>query len=473
VTSTPPAFDSTFSLPDAYVLAYPPTNLTGTISPSAPFNLPVITGDFGSGTLTPNSEAWDPAGTGSIKALYVMPRGTCSAETPLLPILQTLQETLGTSLAGVINGDVVDLPDPLPGIRVGRFSLTTADSQIESFMHAKGSGIPGGGFVLDVEESTIWDPGAITDEACALFYAADPLNATFLCAAAAVAANALADVHTAYNFQAEFDRGGGPIDGILAADVTLNGSTASGSVSGTIQTTIEQKLPATLTQKLSQAAEEAQAQPFPVPNTGAECANASTANPVPASCYTSCNLEDYPNGPPDPSSDPYAPFVTDLCSTLEFPLNNAITLGATALQIPIQYVPGIQASLTGVHPAPDASGRSIFNGLRCNLKPSYIQKSVPVCEVMALASRVNVFPDTVELVFFDADPATVPNLNNFSANTDVSLYSDNPGFGLFVALNGAAISGGSTGPGSLCSVHAPADVAFGFPAYSRRYVHAP
>jgi hypothetical protein len=92
---------------------------------------------------------------------------------------------------------------------------------------------------------------------------------------------------------------------------------------------------------------------------------------------------------------------------------------------------------------------------------------------MALASRLNVFPDTVELVFFDADPATVPNLTDFSNNTDFTLYSGNPGFALFVTLN-QNINPGGDGASSLCGLHQPADVEFSTsPTYTRRYVHVP
>lgn len=109
------------------------------------------------------------------------------------------------------------------------------------------------------------------------------------------------------------------------------------------------------------------------------------------------------------------------------------------------------SDVPGILQAKDNSGGN-YQHFRCNFYPTYETdaQAVPVCEVVARAKRLNVMPDTVELVWFDG-----PDLDHVG-----STEYGNEAFALFLALRGA---GADTS--SLCQRQGEVNVL------TRRFAH--
>jgi hypothetical protein len=182
----------------------------------------------------------------------------------------------------------------------------------------------------------------------------------------------------------------------------------------------------------------------------------------PAACFIAC--DNVPSALPAPAdaNNPDDPswYAATYCGRADNDLFVAATGGAMNAGLSNEDQNAIGVALTGVnlttHLPPDT-----LPNVRCNFHPSYVIPDAngnvqPVCEVIARAKRINVFPDQVEVVFFDG-----PSFNPFALRSEFT----NPALGLFFALRSRATSSNPNPESALCGRNPAAGTQ------TRRFAH--
>ncbi len=196
---------------------------------------------------------------------------------------------------------------------------------------------------------------------------------------------------------------------------------------------------------------QAQPVPAPFPPAGVNCS--ATNGPRPESCFQHCQSTDsvtmwaagtYPDSG-SPAEDIGDPNKVDRASWHEadFCANAANNLHLLVLGGGTTYPVSDPQALADTVTQPFNGDPNYYHNVRCNFYPKYelpgavynqskdpltgklIQTGAPVCEVIIRAKRLNVFPDSVEAVFFDG-----PNFQ--SVPPDEFL---NEAFGIYLALS--------------------------------------
>lgn len=363
---------------------------------------------------------------GSIKGLSVMRHGVCSFEQSIGGSLSTLASSI-----------------PLHG-NVFVASYDISDLGVASFV----SYAPGGGLVLS---------GQIDGQEVML----PPLP----------------PIPTSFSIQANYTYTYGLDDGIFSVNASSNtydfsevSGIAAGQFHGVLEKTIPDNVKLSALEGAKGTFKGGQAQPIPVILAGAmdpKCSD--TSGPRPSSCFTLCASTDTVDMT-NPSTWPAAEDLGDP-TTIDPPSWH----DASFCSFPAAALGGAVSSAASTYPGMTANGPSILSSavvepldgdatklhnFRCNFHPRYeagtfasidplttghpfnvgeksIMTGPPVCEVIVRLKRVNVFPDTVEAVFFDG-----PSLQQ----VDPSDFA-NEAFGLFLGLGAFAPSAQS----SMCA----------------------
>lgn len=311
------------------------------------------------------------ANDGSTKGLYVYRRGVCSRETNLRnEVLTQILQQLPPSLKDSINEG---FPTGIQG------DPHTSALSLAAFVRRDNTATLTGGFVMQLAERVPFQsPPFASDAVVARNY-----TSTF------ILDNGILSVATEKN-PVGFDTG------------AFSGSIASG---------LDDSLPRKLPTGIRVAALKQQAQSIPNPNATSdkECLGSTT----PAKCFQPCA-----NVPDDPAQWPAAlsssngddstwydvKYCTNPATII---LNPGVSAGAQLQGITDTRTIGqLQENLTGL----DANHTDRFRNVRCNFYPDYVSsdpnkyggKAVPVCEFVVRAKRLNVLPDILELVWFDA-----------------------------------------------------------------------
>jgi hypothetical protein len=313
-----------------------------------------------------NSTPFDgPAGDerGSIKGLYVYRHGVCSTEVDLQTLMATLRDQAPSSFADTI-GDIKEIN--FDGIYVQKLDTFN----VASFVQKRNASAIEGGFVMAFALRFISGVPFIPDS--------------------------VAGRNTTFTFG--LDRG------IVSATATQNSGTFDGDFRDYIEPKLDAKVNPSISGGIKLNALTQQAQPIPSPAPG--CTNST--NPA---CFEACvgdGISDPATWPPqlDKSSpDDSSWYNASYCGPAAALLRAGVAEGAMAAGI---TSPADQNALANALTSKSPDGR--FDNIRCNFYPTYVQgnpnvlggRPKPVCEVVARAKRLNVFPDALELVWFDA-----------------------------------------------------------------------
>ncbi len=363
------------SLPDALEIAYPidlSNRATGSVTNLNP-------SQFSGNPTTPL--ALEASGD-SVKSLYILQRGVCSTEVDLRS--QILDAILQQLPDAVINGINDATPSPwaqgAPQIRALGMS---------TFLTQLGPATPGGGFDQYLAVHVPWQwPPLVNDAAIVRNYS--------------------------YTFVLN--------NGVLATTGSQNHSADcdTGFFSGTVANGLDGHIRQQVSNGIYLAALGKQAVAITNPTDDPACkGNAATK---PASCFVPCQQvpddpKMWPKGPDNSNIDDSAWYDTSFCST---PANLTLTIGVEAgadqqaaidpgFKAQLQQ-PGARDTLVQNLVGKRTDDPSKFKNIRCNFQPNYVTpdpnlfggRPPPVCEFVVRAKRLNVLPDSVELIWFDA-----------------------------------------------------------------------
>jgi hypothetical protein len=355
----------------------------------------VSLGQFTGSNATPLSG--NAGNSSGVKGMYLFNRGVCAYDVDIQSvILSQFTSALPPQVrAAVENGLAKDVA------KVATPGKATVVLNAVSYVDRQTLSAPVGGLITKLDVGVTWNVPLV------------PLSNTF------------ESLNYTYQFVLT--------NGILSFAPTQNNQYHSGTFAETIEGQIVGQIPPAIVGTLYMQSLAQQAQAIPAPNGPASC---SGPNPRPSSCFIPC-------APPLPSplpaqlsptnTDDSAWYNTSYCSRLANALYDAAAAGDGAYgTIPTNV--NVAQLLTAFRP----DNANLYQNVRCNFYPTYETdtQAVPVCEVVARAKRINVFPDTVELVFFDG-----PDLQHVGS----SEYG-NEAFALYLALLGAKAN-----PNILCA----------------------
>lgn len=353
------------SLPWGLAIPYPIDNAHRDFGSETPLSREQFTGS--ASTPLADLAGINTTAEGSPQGIYVYHHGVCAAAIDLRSqVLQTILATGPASIRDGINDGIYTGLQGDPHIEAFNLAAFVETGPIDTLF---------GGFIMQLGVRMPWQSPPFVN-------------------AAVIARN--------YTFSFVLD------NGILSATSEKNaGGYDTGFASNTIATSLDKKLPATIPAGIKRAALEQQAQPIPTLQQPAECS--SDADLKPAYCYQTCsNVDDpgqWPKALEADDADDSAWYKKEYCQAYAgFILGTGVTIGAEAYGIPSGDVPGLRDQLIG------DDGNGNFRNVRCNFHPKYVapDQSVyggrpqPVCEFVVRAKRLNVFPDSLELVWFDA-----------------------------------------------------------------------
>jgi hypothetical protein len=184
-----------------------------------------------------------------------------------------------------------------------------------------------------------------------------------------------------------------------------------------------------------------QAQPFPGNGLGVDCSKKNSDGQLDPGCYTPCEgVGDDPSQWPAALSgsniDDSSWYAQSYCAKVAGELDIAAAGGAQNYGLTVPEQSQIQGILSQTRP----NNANEYQNVRCNFYPTYEIPTVPgtridmpatktfaqpTCEVVARAKRINVFPDKVQLVWFDGTDV---------AHAGTDEYTSEP-FALYLALN--------------------------------------
>jgi hypothetical protein len=395
LTSAPnDSYEPTYGVTLPYALEIPyPVSLAGSTVSSWPLSTALFTGS----SSTPFAGA-SAADNGSVKGLYLEQRGVCAYDVDLQDKAGQgiVDQYLAASASSI--RDQIESGASFLGVTLG-VAPTRVDAA--SFLSRDKENVISGGFVTNVTFDVQWSL---------------PVN----------------NANDSFNYTFVFDLN----DGILDVTPTLNHEFDYGAFSGTLASKIEESFPSTIANTVYLAALAQQAQPIPNINASTDGCTQRGSQRSPE-CYTACDVGMDPNSWPPPldasaSVDDSSWHKMDYCRTITNLVASQSHDAAIAYGLSETDATTVRSQIT----APLASDPDSFANVRCNFYPAYeagtINRpdggspayAVPTCEIVARAKRLNVFPDKVELVWFDA-----PDL----AHVGPDEYS-NEAFAIYLAL---------------------------------------
>ncbi len=367
-------FQSRFpSLPWALIIPYPlDTFVPGTESVTA-----LLTQQF---TGSPNTflnalpcspDCGNPLQLvfGSVKGLYEYQHGVCSTEVQQGPVLSTILAQGPLALATGINAAI---PSPVE-----------ANPQIDAFNLAS--------FVARTGPSNL--TGGFVQQLAINVHYPSP--------------NQLADAVVRRNYTYHYVLDTGLHEGILTATSSTNNGFDTGGFSGSIASGIDSSLPSGITSGIELQAliggPFTQMQPIRSSSKALVCDPRIPLRP--SHCFMQCaNVPtQLPPGLSGTNLDDSAWYDKSFCLVPAIEeIRAGVAAGATAQGVNPADITQLQDNLTKVQPHDPTKSVN----LRCNFHPNYEVDPKPTCEIAVRAKRINVYPDTVELVWFDAPSLT-------------------------------------------------------------------
>ncbi len=343
-------------------------------------------------------------GGGSIKGLYSYNHGLCSGTVDLI------KDVVPAVLQANPGEDSFKLGDT--GRHLGNVYKSSTDQWMTaSFVNIGEEGGLTGGLVLSFVQHIRFGPfGAISADA------SRNITATFI-----------------------LD------NGIFSVSPRTNVSVYNGPFGDFADPIIDQKVRDTFAPTIRLKALEKQARPIPALLTGPECEGGGVK---PITCFQKCigvgDPSQYPKALTADNPDDSSWYTTTFCHPAAVQLGTAARSAAIAAGFPASQADTVVSALTGGNASggfPDMSPN-----IRCNFHPSYVLASngappTAVCEVVARAKRLNVFPDQAELVFFDGQ-----------SFDHASLFAElqNPALGIYFALRFQATASNPHPETDLC-----------------------